>query len=409
MKKISRILFVILTISVLNSFYSVKAQDLQKIRGILYSNNNPIEITVSQGMIRSIIPIDGNMLENEWIISPGFIDVQVNGYAGVSFTDEGLTTDGVRTATEGLWKEGVTTYIPTIITAPGKIIRENLSTLSASLNDTELQKSIPGFFLEGPYISPLDGFRGAHNADYVRLPDWAEFQGFIEASNNQIIKTTVAPELEGAMDFIDHCKNAGIMVAIGHHNGNSAQIHEAALRGARISTHLGNGCANMIHRHNNPLWAQMADDRLTPTIIADGFHLNPDELSVFYKVKSAENLMLISDITKLAGLAPGEYDWNGKTVLLTEEGKLRLPEQDVLAGASFSIRKGIGNMMKHTGCSLDEAIQMASGNQAKMFGWQDRGAIEIGRRADLVLFNFEQGEVIVQQTILGGEVVYDKD
>jgi N-acetylglucosamine-6-phosphate deacetylase len=349
------------------------------------------------------------VLDNDWIIGPGFIDVQVNGYSGVSFTDEGLTTQGVRTATEGLWKEGVTTYIPTIITAPGDLIRDNLQVLSKSLEDEQLKQSIPGFFLEGPYISPLDGFRGAHNAEFVRLPDWEEFQGFIEASNNQIIKTTVAPELDGAMEFIDHCKNAGIMVAIGHHNGNSEQIHEAALRGARISTHLGNGCANMIHRHNNPLWAQMADDRLTPTIIADGFHLNPDELSVFYKVKGSDNLMLISDITKLAGLAPGEYAWNGKMVLLTEEGKLRLPEQDVLAGASFSIRKGIGNIMKYTGCSLEEAIQMVSENQAKMFGWHDRGGIEIGRRADLVLFNIVDTEVIVEQTILGGKVVYEKE
>lgn len=409
MKKTNRISCTVLVLLMLNSLFTLNAQNTQKIRGILYSNNIPIEITISDGMITSIVPVEGSALDNDWIIGPGFIDVQVNGYSGVSFTDEGLTTQGVRTATEGLWKEGVTTYIPTIITAPGDLIRDNLQVLSMSREDEQLKQSIPGFFLEGPYISPLDGFRGAHNAEFVRLPDWEEFQGFIEASNNQIIKTTVAPELDGAMEFIDHCKNAGIMVAIGHHNGNSEQIHEAALRGARISTHLGNGCANMIHRHNNPLWAQMADDRLTPTIIADGFHLNPDELSVFYKVKGADNLMLISDITKLAGLAPGEYDWNGKTVLLTEEGKLRLPEQDVLAGASFSIRKGIGNIMKYTGCSLEEAIQMVSENQAKMFGWHDRGSIEIGRRADLVLFSIVDSEVIVEQTILGGKVVYEKE
>jgi N-acetylglucosamine-6-phosphate deacetylase len=210
------------------------------------------------------------------------------------------------------------------------------------------------------------------------------------------------------MEFIDACRNAGITVAIGHHNASAEQIHEAAARGASISTHLGNGCANMIHRHNNPLWAQMADDRLTPTIIADGFHLNPDELAVFYKVKGPDNLLLISDITKLAGLPPGEYDWNGKKVLLTPEGKLRLPEQDVLAGASFSIRKGIGNMMKYTGCSLEEAIQMASLNQAKRFGWEDRGSIEIGKRADLVLFKIENGEVEVQETILAGQRVYER-
>jgi len=326
----------------------------------------------------------------------------------VSFTDTDLTVEGIKKATMGLWQEGVTTYLPTIITADAETIKANLRVLSKSLSNDKLSRTIPGFFLEGPYISPIDGFRGAHNAAFVRPPDWDEFQSFIDVSGNKIIKTTVAPESEGAMEFIDQCRKAGIVVAIGHHNGNADQIHEAAQRGAWISTHLGNGCANMIHRHNNPLWAQMADDRLTPTIIADGFHLNADELSVFYKVKGSHNLMLISDITKLAGLPPGEYDWNGKTVLLTPEGKLRLPDLDVLAGASFSIRRGIGNMMKFTGCSLEEAIQMASSNQARLFGWDDRGRIEVGKRADLVLFKVEDSEVKVKQTILAGEVVFDE-
>jgi N-acetylglucosamine-6-phosphate deacetylase len=406
MRRINKLfIYLAFTMTVSSTF----AQTIDKVRGILFNNNMPVEITVEQGIIRSIVPLDVDQLEHQWIISPGFIDVQVNGYAGVSFTDENLTVKGVQQATEGLWKEGVTTYVPTIITASGETIKQNLKTLNASLDHAQTAQSIPGFFLEGPYISPLDGFRGAHNAEFVRLPDWSEFQEFISASNNQIIKTTVAPELEGAMEFIDACKDAGILVAIGHHNGSAEQIHEAARRGASISTHLGNGCANMIHRHNNPLWAQMADDRLTPTIIADGFHLNPDELMVFYKVKGPNNLMLISDITKLAGLPPGAYDWNGKKVLLTPEGKLRLPDLDVLAGASFSIRKGIGNMMKYAGSSLEEAIQMASQNQAKMFGWEDRGSIEIGKRADLVLFKMEGGEVGVQQTILSGVSVFEKE
>jgi len=380
-----------------------------KIKGLLYSTNEPVEIAISDGNISSIVKLK-NSSENDKlsIISPGFIDVQVNGYAGVSFTDEGLTIDGVSRAMRGLWQEGVTTFLPTIITASADITIKNLQMLRKSLDDKIIAKSIPGFFLEGPYISPIDGFRGAHNEAFVRLPDWGEFGKFIKASDDNILKVTVAPELEGSMDFIDKCVANEITVAIGHHNGNAEQIHEAAAHGARISTHLGNGCANTIHRHDNPLWPQMADDRLTPTIIADGFHLTSDELTVFYKVKGVDNLMLISDITELAGLPPGEYNWNGKKVLLTPEGKLRLPEQDVLAGASFSIRKGIGNMMKFTGCTLEDAIQMASTNQARMFGWKDRGSIEVGKRADLVLFTIVNSEVIVEKTIIDGAVVFEK-
>ena len=401
---ISTVLLVLLNSCVLTG------QNSMKIQALLYHNNLPVEIQIENQLIKSVKQLKNPTQAKDLLfVSPGFIDVQVNGYAGVSFTDDGLTVEGIKRATEGLWKEGVTTYMPTIITASGETIRNNLKTLNASLADPQIASSVPGFFIEGPYISPIDGFRGAHNAEFVRLPDWDEFRSFIDASNGNIIKTTIAPELEGAMEFIDQCRKEGIIVAIGHHNGNSEQIHEAALRGAKISTHLGNGCANMIHRHDNPLWAQMADDRLTPTIIADGFHLNADELIVFHKVKGTNNLMLISDITELAGLPPGEYEWNGKTVLLTPEGKLRLPDLDVLAGASFSIRKGIGNMMKYTGCSLQEAIQMASTNQARIFEWSDRGTIEPGKRADLVLFKIEQGELIVQQTILAGETVFKRE
>jgi len=393
---------------VLLTLISLKAQNLNSVKGILYSTNQGIEIIIENGLIKEVKETEISSLDHVNIICPGFIDVQVNGYAGVSLTDKDLDVEGVQKATKGLWEEGVTTYLPTIITASSETIKSNLQVLSKSIDEPQLAKSIPGFFIEGPYINPLDGFRGAHNAEFVRLPNWEEFSEFILASNSKIIKTTLAPELEGAMEFILNCRDSGIVVAIGHHNGSAEQIHAAASNGASISTHLGNGCANMIHRHNNPLWAQMADSRLTPTIIADGFHLNKDELLVFYKVKGPDNLMLISDITKLAGMPPGEYDWNGKKVLLTEEGKLRLPEQDVLAGASFSIRKGVGNMMKYTGCSLEEAIQMATANQANHFGWNDRGVIEQGRRADLVLFRIVNEEVVVHKTILAGELVYQR-
>ena len=394
--------FLILTISI-----ALNAQDDMKIKGKLYSDNTAVEIIVENGIIMDIQSLENDNASDQLpIISPGFIDLQINGYAGKSFTEEGLTVEDVKKATEGLWKEGVTTYLPTIITSANETIIKNLQTLRKSLEDKSISNSVPGFFLEGPYISPIDGFRGAHNANFVRLPDWNEFETFIKASGNNILKVTVAPELDGAIEFITKCKQNNLIVAIGHHNGNAEQIHLAVQKGASISTHLGNGCANTIHRHNNPLWAQMADDRLTPTIIADGFHLNPDELKVFYKVKGPENLLLISDITKLAGMPPGEYMWDGKKVLLTPEGKLRLPDLDVLAGASLSIRLGIGNMMKFTGCSLKEAIQMASTNQAKIFGWDDRGSIEIGKRADLVLFELEEGEVKVQKTIVSGKVVY---
>jgi N-acetylglucosamine-6-phosphate deacetylase len=210
------------------------------------------------------------------------------------------------------------------------------------------------------------------------------------------------------MDFIKKCRELGVTVSLAHHNASAAQIEEAVNLGARVSTHLGNGCANMIPRHNNPLWPQLAEDRLTASIIADGHHLTKAELTVFYKVKGPDHLMLVSDATELAGMPPGTYQWNGKEVVMTEDGMLKLPVQNVLAGASFPVRTGIKNMVLLAGCSLEEAIRMATIIPANVYNLIDRGELNEGMSADLILFTIEDGEIIIQETILQGRVVYSK-
>jgi N-acetylglucosamine-6-phosphate deacetylase len=208
------------------------------------------------------------------------------------------------------------------------------------------------------------------------------------------------------MDFLRRCVELNIVVALGHHNASAETIRQAVDAGARIATHLGNGCANMIHRHQNPLWPQLADERLMASIIVDGFHLRPEEVQVFYKSKGPENLILTSDVTKLAGMPPGEYTYDGRTVELTPEGMVRFPEQKVLAGAASPITRGVGNIMRFTRCSLAEAVHMATRNPARFYGLEDRGEIKPGKRADLVVFTIENGEVVVKKTILAGKVVF---
>jgi N-acetylglucosamine-6-phosphate deacetylase len=178
--------------------------------------------------------------------------------------------------------------------------------------------------------------------------------------------------------------------------------------GVRISTHLGNGCANMINRHNNPFWPQLANDDLMISIICDGFHLLPEEIKVFYKVKGVDKTIITSDVTSYAALPPGQYKTQtGETIELTKEGKLHYPAQQVLYGSASPITKGIGYIMKVTGCSLADAIQMASTNPAKLYGLNDRGTLETGKRADLVLFTIDDFKVNIQKTMVKGELVFD--
>lgn len=386
------------------------APKIEEIKALLYFDETPVSIKIADGIISDVTRIERAeyMRQQPVYVAPGLIDIQINGYAAVDFSGKDLTVAGIRKATKALWKEGVTTFVPTVITNSDARLRQNFTILAAALQDAKMNLSIPGFHLEGPYISPVDGFRGAHLKKWVRLPNWAEFSEYVKAAQHKILMVTVAPEIEGAMPFIEKCAMHGIIVALGHHNAPADVIKQAIDKGAVIATHLGNGCANMIQRHHNPLWPQLADDRLIPSLIVDGYHLTPEEVQVFYKVKGAQRIVLISDALDVAGLPPGEYQRGGRTVLVTP-GVIKYPAQNVLAGAAAPISKDVATMMKFTKCSLADAINMACRNQARIFNLDDRGEIKPGKRADLILFTLEDGNLIIQKTILAGRVVYTKD
>ena len=377
------------------------------IDALLYSNGKPVSVKISGDKISKVTALKSSAKAPQMYVAPGLIDIQINGYMGVDFADQDLTLEGIRKATRALWKEGVTTYLPTLITADRKSLNNSFSILSQALADAEIGPSIPGFHLEGPFISPEKGFRGAHLEKYIRKPDWNEFAELQQAAKNKIKLITVAPEIDGAVSFIRNCSRGGVIVSLGHHNGNAEQIEKAVDAGATLSTHLGNGCANMIDRHNNPIWPQLSEDRLSVTIIADGFHLNKQEVRTFYKAKGIDRTILVSDALDLAGLEPGEYTRWERTVLLTPD-VVKFPAENVLAGAAAPITTGISNIMKFTGCSLGDAIQMASTNPAKILQLNDRGEISPGKRADLILFMIENGKMVIQKTIQGGKVVYSK-
>jgi len=382
------------------------------IEGLLYSDDKPVLITIKDGKIAGLNRIKKLSDENQGLyIAPGLIDNQVNGFAGVSFTFGGgeLTSEGVKKATEELWKTGVTTYLPTLTTNSNELLMKNFGVLGQVIDDPALLGSIVGFHLEGPYISPVDGFRGAHPLRFVRDPDWNEFTELQKASGNHIIQVTIAPETNGAMEFIDKCRNSGIIVGIGHHNAPAAIVAQAIDRGAIIATHLGNGCANMINRHLNPLWPQLADDRLMISIIGDGFHLNPEEIRTFYKVKGPDKTIITSDVTSYASLPPGRFiNVEGDTIELTPDGMISYPAQNVLAGSASPVRKGVANVMKVTGCSLEEAIRMTTTNPAHLYKLGDRGSLAIGTRADIILFRMTDGEMDIHKTFVTGKLVYEK-
>lgn len=391
--------------------YSVDAfaakNDTTYVRGHLYSDGNPVSVSILDGRIVDIIHLPMGAEVPDVYVGPGLIDLQINGYMGVSFTDQSITIEDVRRATKALWKEGVTSYLPTLTTLDKERLLKSFALLAKAVKDEEIGLSIPGFHLEGPYISPVKGYRGAHFKQYIRLPDWEEFTELQRAAGNGIKLITLAPEVDGAISFIKKCTETGVVVSLGHHNANYEIVQQAVDAGASLCTHLGNGCANMINRHHNPLWPQLANDKLSISIITDGFHLTRDEVRTFYKVKGPDKTILVSDILSLAGQPPGIYIDEGDTLLLTED-VVKFPAENVLCGAAKPISRDVGNVMLFTQCSIGDAIRMASKNPADLMGLGDIGEIQFGKRADLICFTIENGDVVIRKTIVGGKTVYEK-
>lgn len=344
----------------------------------------PLEIFISEGKIKSVLSIETSP-ENVWV-GPGFTDIQVNGYGGLDYNAIQSDVLVLGQISRKLLSCGVTSHFPTIITnSPEKISDLIHQVVQLRKMDSLAHSCITGIHIEGPFISPEDGPRGAHFREFVQAPNWNLFQKWIKESEGLIWMITLSPEWEGSTTFIEKCVESGILVSIGHTNASHAQILEAVEAGARLSTHLGNGMHGMITRHPNYLWSQLASESLSTTIIADGFHLPAEVIQVFKKVK-AENLMLVSDSVALAGMPPGDYDAAvGGKVTLTAEGKLHLfGNPNTLAGSAMNILQGINFLIKNKLADLTEAWQMASKRPQRLFD-TSFDPFQFGQKADLIL------------------------
>lgn len=352
--------------------------------GKSFLDGKPLEILISEGKIKSILSIETSP-ENVWV-GPGFTDIQVNGYGGLDYNAIQSDLLALGQISRKLLSYGVTSHFPTIITnSPEKISALIQQVVQLRKMDSLAQSCITGIHIEGPFISPEDGPRGAHYREFVQAPNWNLFQKWIEESEGLIRMITLSPEWEGSASFIEKCVESGILVSIGHTNASHAQILEAVKAGARLSTHLGNGMHGIIARHPNYLWSQLAAENLSATIIADGFHLPAEVIQVFRKVK-AEKLILVSDSVALAGMPPGDYDAAvGGKVTLTPNNKLHLfGNPNTLAGSAMNILQGINFLLKNELTNLSEAWQMASIRPQRLFDTSFE-PIQIGQNADLIV------------------------
>ncbi|MCU0399915.1 MAG: N-acetylglucosamine-6-phosphate deacetylase [Algoriphagus sp.] len=352
--------------------------------GKSFLDEKPLEISISEGKIQSVSPIDSSS-EKVWI-GPGFTDIQVNGYGSLDYNELYEDILALGQISKKLLQHGVTSHFPTIITnSKEKITALIQQVVQLRKMDPLANSCINGIHIEGPFISPEDGPRGAHFKEYVQAPDWDLFQKWMNESEGLIRIITLSPEREGSTAFIEKCVDSGILVSIGHTNATHSQIQEAVKAGARLSTHLGNGMHSNIARHPNYLWSQLAAENLSATIIVDGFHLPAEVIQVFKKVK-AEKLMLVSDSVALAGMPSGNYEAAvGGKVTLTPDGKLHLfGNPKTLAGSAMNLLQGVNFLLKNQLSDLSEAWQMASIRPERLFNL-DYDPFQVGQQADLII------------------------
>jgi N-acetylglucosamine-6-phosphate deacetylase len=325
-----------------------------------------LRVEYADGLVTAVHREPGDA-DLPWI-SPGLVDLQVNGYGGFDLNGDDLDVDTVVGLREALRAVGVTTFVPTLVTASADRISRAVAVVAAARRrDPEVALAIPFIHLEGPHISDQDGPRGCHDAAFVRPPDLAEFERYQQAADGLIGLITLSPHWPGSAEFIAAVRSTGTRVAIGHTHADTAQLRAAADAGATLSTHLGNGAHAQLPRHPNYLWAQLADDRLSAGFIADGHHLPVETFVTMVRAKGLDRSFLVSDSVAIGGQPPGEYSTAvGGDVELTDDGRLLVRGTPYLAGAAAPLSDGVA--WAAAAFSLPEALTMATANPGRIVG-----------------------------------------
>lgn len=323
------------------------------------------------------------------IVSPGLIDIHIHGYLGEDSSDG--SKEGMLRMANGLIKNGVTAFLPTTMTAPYQQLEKAFDVIR-TLKASEVEGAqILGVNAEGPFISPE--YKGAHKEDNIKNID----PDFLIRHSDVIRIATVAPERTGALEAIKKVKeNTDIVMSMGHTSANYVQAKEGIEAGISLATHLFNAMTPLNHRDPGVAGAALTNENVGCELIADTLHINADLFKMVYILKK-DKLILITDCTRAGGLVDGKYDLGGQ--MITKKGiECRLTD-GTLAGSALTLNKALYNFRKYTGLKDYEVISLATANPAKLIRDKDRGTLEVGKRADVVIFDNNFNAV---RTFVGG-------
>lgn len=341
-------------------------------------------------------------------VSPGFIDLHTHGAGGADFMDG--TVEAFLVAAKMHAAHGATLVYPTTLTSSNEVLFDTFVTYEQAVEQNTEGAAFGGLHLEGPYFNPLQA--GAQDPRYLRNPDPADYHEILSRSNN-IARVSFSPELEGAPEFAAELSKRGIIASAGHTNATFEQCDEAYKSGSSLITHFFS-CVSTIVRKNSYRTAGVLEygyyqDGMAVEIIADGCHVPESLLKLIIRVKGFDNVVLVTDSMRGAGMPEGPSILGGLAdgqACIIEDGVAKLMDRSGFAGSVCTTDRLIRTMTTLAGVTVEQAVKMASYNPARVMGIADRkGSLEVGKDADIVIFN---DNVDVAATIVGGRVVYSK-
>ncbi|MEZ8060225.1 N-acetylglucosamine-6-phosphate deacetylase [Vibrio splendidus] len=324
-------------------------------------------------------------------LSPGFIDLQLNGCGGVMLNDE-ITADTMQIMHKANLKSGCTSFLPTLITSSDEDMRAVIT--AAREYHNQYQNQSLGLHLEGPYLNVAK--KGIHSVDHIRKSD-SEMIELICENNDLVAKVTLAPELNDP-EHIERLRKAGVVVSIGHTNATYAEARQGFESGITFATHLFNAMTPMVGREPGVVGAIYDTPEVYAGIIADGFHVDYANIRIAHRIKG-EKLVLVTDATAPAGADMEYFIFVGKKVYY-RDGKC-VDENGTLGGSALTMIEAVQNTVEHAGIALDEALRMATLYPATAIGVESKlGRIKKGMVANLAVFDRDFN---VKATVVNGQ------
>ncbi|MCH1440908.1 MAG: N-acetylglucosamine-6-phosphate deacetylase [Rubripirellula sp.] len=300
----------------------------------------------------------------------GYIDLQVNGYAGVDFNSDHLSTDQVLQVCRRLKLEGTDSILATVITARLDLMLQRIARLVDLIEgSSEIAACIRGIHVEGPFLNPADGFIGAHPASEAMPADISVADQLLEAGNGSIKMVTLAPEMDSDARVTQHLTNAGIVVAAGHSDASLNDLQRAIDQGLKLFTHLGNGCPGLLPRHDNIVQRVLSvSEQLKISFIADGHHVPAFALRNYLGMVPKENIVIVTDAISAAGLGPGRYELSGQVVEVDDDGAAWAACRTHYAGCASTFQQMIQVLKGSVGVGDEQIRQWMITNPLQLLG-----------------------------------------